>query len=165
MEGSQVTTVVSVVGGVVGFVALTVAWSQMRIASAKTRLDLYNKRFEIYVSALEYHKAAWDGTHVEIKLAGHVFIKSFRESQFLFKPADGIYDVLKAMLQNGSTIRHHKQMEYGFHNGIEHDEDALKSLHAASIKARDEFGDHLKALEVKLGKYLSFHNVRGWTIF
>lgn len=165
MDGLQVTTVVSIVGGVVGFVALTVAWSQMRIASAKTRLDLYNKRFEIYASTLEYHKTAWEGTHVEMRLAGHVFIKSFRESQFLFNPTDGIYDVMKAILQNGSTIRHHKQMEDGIRNGTEHDQEALKALHAASIKARDEFGEHLKTLEEKLGKYLSFHNVRGWTVF
>ncbi len=46
----QITTIVTIVGSIVSIVTLSVAWSQMRIASAKTKLDLYNKRFSVYLA-------------------------------------------------------------------------------------------------------------------
>ncbi|WP_454866623.1 hypothetical protein [Pseudomonas umsongensis] len=88
MCDSQITTVVSVVGGVVGLIAVTVAWSQMRIASAKTKLDLYSKRFNVYMAALEFHQCASSGDGIKEKF--DKLTQAYRESLFLFGDKDGI---------------------------------------------------------------------------
>jgi hypothetical protein len=61
------TIFISGVVAVVGVATLAVAWSQMRIASAKTKLDLYNKRFNVYLAALEYYQYAHSDKRVNLK--------------------------------------------------------------------------------------------------
>jgi len=41
----------------------------------------------------------------------------------------------------------------------------MTSIQNASMKARVSMEDDMKKLEDQLQQYLSFHNVRGWTIF
>jgi hypothetical protein len=43
----------------VSLVAAYVGYCQLRIANAKLRMDLYNKRFAIYTAALDLHQACY----------------------------------------------------------------------------------------------------------
>lgn len=159
MDGSQVTTVVSVVGGVVGLIALTVAWSQMRIASAKTKLDLYHKRFSTYLAALEFYHYAYSDSRKDIREKANKLTQAYRESKFLFDAKDGIYDLLGEIQKGSAVVRayeEHKQQP-------DSDKDVEWTLLTKSSDALLAMEKDLLALEDKLKKYISFENVRGWT--
>lgn len=161
MESSQVTVIVSVVGGVVGLIALTVAWSQMRIASAKTKLDLYNKRFNVYLAALEYYQYAHSDKRVELKQKAEKLTHAYRETKFLFNSKDGIYETLGKIQKGAGIVRAYD--EYRRENKYDMNREGVYAT-----RHRDallEMEKDILALEEQLGKYLSFHNVRGWTIF
>lgn len=163
MDGVQVTAIVSVVGGVVGLIALTVAWSQMRIASAKTKLDLYNKRFNVYLAALEFYQCAYTGSTKDIKEKANKLAHSYRESRFLFDAKDGLYETL-GRIQKGSGVVVVYETFKQSPDMLERSKATvvLKHKHSAALS---EMGKDLLILEEQLKKYLSFHNVRGWTVF
>lgn len=162
MDGSQVTMVVSIVGGVVGLIALTVAWSQMRIASAKTKLDLYNKRFNVYLAALEFYQCAYSESPKDIKEKVNKLTHAYRESRFLFDMKDGVHETLGRIQKGSGAI-------IGYENFKQHNVDgppkAVAMISDRCAAALSEMGKDLLILEDQLKKYISFHNVRGWTIF
>lgn len=161
MEGSQVTMIVSVVGGVVGFIALTVAWSQMRIASAKTKLDLYNKRFSVYLAALEYYQYIFAESKEDMKGKANKLTHAYRESKFLFDEKDGIYETLGRIQKASGVIRAYEEFKQSPNKNVDRASILLEKYTDALLSME---GD-LLALEEQLKKYLSFHNVRGWTVF
>lgn len=161
MCDSQITTVVSVVGGVVGLIALTVAWSQMRIASAKTKLDLYNKRFSVYLAALEFQQCAGDLTRDDIKEKFDKLTQAYRESLFLFDGKDGIHERMEKIQKAGHIIlvHHYAKLDPNSAASI------LEKYQPPAYDAHFGMGEDILALEGQLKQYLSFHNVKGWTIF
>jgi hypothetical protein len=62
----------------------------------KLRLDLYQRRFEIYLRVLEYHWALvdWQGKPEQIASRGP-FVRAFCESRFIFPEKSGVYDFLR----------------------------------------------------------------------
>ena len=161
MDGVQVATIVSVVGGVVGFIALTVAWSQMRIASAKTKLDLYNKRFSVYLAALEFYQYAYSDSKEDIRGKSNKLTHAYRESKFLFDEKDGIYETLGRIQKGSGVIRAYEEFKQSPSQSVD-GATLLSEKYADTLLSME--GDIL-ALEEQLKKYLSFHNVRGWTVF
>lgn len=161
MEGSQVTVIVSVVGGVVGLIALTVAWSQMRIASAKTKLDLYNKRFSVYLAALEFYQCAYSESREGQEEKANKLTQAYRESKFLFDAKDGIYETLGRIQEGGSAIRAHDEIRKNPNSHL----DMARKVFDKYMTALLDMEADIIALEDQLKNYLSFHNVRGWTIF
>jgi len=71
-----------VVAGIVAYIG----YRQYRTNVDKLRLDLYDRRFSIYLAALDYYYALTelDPTSAEYVSAGRQFIKAIRESRFLF---------------------------------------------------------------------------------
>lgn len=160
MEGSQVTVIVSIVGAVVGLIALTVAWSQMRIASAKTKLDLYNKRFGVYLAALEFYQYMHSDTQEDLKAKSNKLTHAYRESKFLFDAKDGVYETLGRIQKAGAPVRAYNE----FRRKAIIDGDRGMKLFDKSQAALLEMEKDIYALEDQLKNYLSFHNVRGWTL-
>lgn len=161
MDGAQVTTVVSVVGGVVGLIAVTVAWSQMRIASAKTKLDLYNKRFNVYLAALEFYQYAYADSRTDLKEKSDKLTHAYRESKFLFDSKDGIHEILGKIQKGSSVVKAYE--DHRRNGGFDGARESM--LLKRQGEALLDMAKDLLALEEQLGKYLRFHNVRGWTIF
>ncbi|MGA3117133.1 MAG: hypothetical protein ABSF90_22165 [Syntrophobacteraceae bacterium] len=112
------------------FIALFVAYialqqyftnkRQVKINDEKLRLDLYNRRFNVYSTALDFHFAL-----VEFSASGEQhkdaftilhkqFLKVAQESQFLFKPDSSIYDMLvemhKRSFNRTGFIKHGKEV-------------------------------------------------------
>ncbi|MBL0509854.1 hypothetical protein ACK3ZC_08225 [Aeromonas caviae] len=145
-----------------------VAFSQMRIASAKTRLDLYNKRFAIYLAALEYYQALWREHSEEsvksIKEKAECFTKAYRESQFLFDAESGVYEILGELQQHGSTMSYYikRRVECDVQN-LE-DRSDLLALLAAYNESYPHFEMKLKSLELKMKRYLNFSKIDGWRL-
>jgi hypothetical protein len=78
--------------------ALWVASRQSKTNMAKLRLDLYDKRFAIYENTLAFHQALAgpsESMQTEaFKSLQRAFIKSYRESQFLFDEDSGVFQLL-----------------------------------------------------------------------
>jgi hypothetical protein len=160
-----ITLIVSIATVLISIATFSVAYSQMKIASAKTKLDLYNKRFAVYVSALDYYHATWNEPHDKIKERGNQFVKFYRESQFLFEPSDGVYETLGKILQNGSQIQAYKQHKYERENDLTKDRLDLDRMHETSMNAGFDFEKNLKTLEQQIEKYIQFKNITGWKFF
>lgn len=160
-----ITVIISITTILISVATFTIAYSQMRIASAKTKLDLYNKRFNVYATALDYFHATWDQPHEKIKERGNQFNKSYRESQFLFEPSDGVYEALGKIKQNGSTIHFYEQHKYERENNLTKDRHDLSKLLDASVIARYDFEKNLQNLERQIEKYIQFKTITGWKFF
>jgi hypothetical protein len=160
-SNSQITTIVSVVGGVVGLIALTVAWAQMRIASAKTKLDLYNKRFNVYLVALEFYQYVFSDNKEDLKGKSNRLAQVYRESKFLFDEEDKIYETLGKIQKDAGVVR--AMEEFRKNPDSTSNRLATERLSEKHADALTNMGTNLIELEKQLKKYLSFHNVRGWT--
>lgn len=84
---------------------LVIAIASTRIANRqaltneeKLRLDLYNKRFEIYRRSVDFYQVleSWDGSE-QAKSVHKLFIIAKLESVFLFEPESGISQTLEDM--------------------------------------------------------------------
>lgn len=156
---ADVTFYLSIAAALVSLATLTVGYTQMKIASAKIRLDLYNKRFNIYLSALAYHQAVWDKG--DFKASETEFIKSYRESKFLFDYEDGIHETLTNIKNCGGVIRTNNEIQEGSSIINKDDSSAFDDL---CDSKRQEMTKELGKLEDQLGKYIDFKVVRGWTV-
>ncbi|CAI3949688.1 unnamed protein product [Commensalibacter communis] len=150
----------------IGFCSLVVAYTQMKIACAKTRLDLYERRFGIYVSALNCYQACSKEQSEEILRCQYELIKSCRESQFLFKRNDSIHKILSEMLdytnQIGSYVSRVKKYESLNSAYLEIE---LKRYKKLTDDAKAVFQKKLFELEDKIKPYIQFENIQGWTFF
>ncbi|QSA96551.1 hypothetical protein [Methylococcus sp. EFPC2] len=159
------TTIFSIAAIAVSAASFVVLFSQLKISSAKTRLDLHNKRFSIYLTALEYYQATSHESTDKILEKSINFTKSYRESRFLFDPEDGVYETLGKIQQNGSTIYFYEKNKYERDSHLTEDTYDLSALHESSVKARNEFEVNLNLLENQIEKYIRFTNIAGWRVF
>ncbi|WP_256201114.1 hypothetical protein [Stenotrophomonas maltophilia] len=142
---------------------ILIALSQMKIASSKARLDLYNKRFAIYTTALEYYQALWGKTDTPIKVCEANMIKAFRESKFLFKSSDGIYETLEKIKDAGAMATGTKERIEKMERETPTDAHAITTSRENRSAALQRFEDNLKTLEQQLEKYLRFNTASGWS--
>jgi len=148
---------------VVGIATFIVAMSQMKIASAKNKIELYNKRFAIYVATLDYCNALWYESNTSAREKSNAQTKGCRESVFLFKMKHGVYDTLQKIQEKGASARHYQ--------------DEIEKLEAAGSTCRSltsyrgkrtavlgEMTPILETLEKQLERYLRFKAASGWNL-
>jgi hypothetical protein len=144
----MMTTIVSILASsVVAFFAL---W----VSADKLRLDLYNKRFDIYLRTLKFQQALFgtgkeDGTLSALQTD---FMIASRESTFLFSPKSGVYDQLRKLLEASVTIMQDMPKELPPEIKSEHQEKRSAALVLW-------FGPGLERLENLMAPYLNFHKV------
>ncbi len=163
---------------VVSLVALAVSVASVCFAGGvwwtnreKLRLDLYNRRFEVYSRTLDFYHALleWKPTEQEksetslrdspeLRTAQRAFIKASREARFLFDAVSGIQNQLEQMHNDSIAI-------------IGYLRDFLPKLiggptFATENKKCDECWNRIHngipALEQKLSLYLDFHTLLNW---
>lgn len=99
---------IAIVTTLISLAAFAVAWFSLIINEEKFRLDLYNKRFDIYLRTVKFYQALM--RLQESKEAGIFdalqvgFIIATRESKFLFAPNSGVYDLLSRLNTASFTI-------------------------------------------------------------
>jgi uncharacterized pyridoxamine 5'-phosphate oxidase family protein len=144
---------------IVGFIG----YMQLKIASSKIKLDLYNRRFKIYESVLSLYQEVHRWEEEKITLLEIDMIKSLRESKFLFGKQDKIYETILAIKDaNGKNTAYHKQIKEWPQN---QNAETSRLLHKLAVEGREDFENNLIILEDKLEKYLNFKTVNGWNIF
>jgi len=165
MDKDTVTVTLSIAAFVVSIATLLVALSQMKIASAKARLDLYNKRFNIYIAALDYYQALWGKSKTPVDECATHFIKAYRESQFLFKRKDGVYDTLTKIKDFGAESTSKDSDVKAMEQDPTLDRSHLGRKREERGIANQCFEDNLKKLEAQLRPYLRFEHASGWHPF
>ena len=148
----------------VSALALLVVYSQMRIASAKVQLDLYNRRFSIYESALELYTALFNQGQQDINPLRTKFMRSVRESRFLFDEKDGVYAALEIIRKNCDMVNDFTEARKtdAEQNRSEEQKEYLRLLGNRCTTATMELEGNLLVLETKMGRYLDFNTVDGW---
>jgi hypothetical protein len=145
-------------------IAAFVAWMayrQSKINEGKLRLDLYNKRFEVYSRTLDFYHALLDyggsdADNKHFKALHNLFIKSYRESQFLFEHKDGIYTLLGEMHTRSFKITGCK--DHGKELAEASPEEYVKMYNESQV-AMQWFGDSIPKLEKAMERYLNFHKI------
>lgn len=157
---TNVTFYLSIAAAMVSIATFVVGYTQMKIASAKVKLDLYNKRFNIFLITVEYYFASYGKTDEDMKEKSRDFVKGCREAKFLFDKDDGVYDTLMRIMGHGSKIQAYEDAASGATPNV--CDDARRIMHESSVNARSDFDKDLHTLEDQLTKYITFKTVTGW---
>jgi hypothetical protein len=143
---------------IVGLIAVYIAYQQYSTAKNKLRLDLYNRRFEIYASALEfYHALLGYSNTTNFEVTQGRFIKAYRESQFLFDKNSGVYCILNEMHTRSFHIIGFKERGHELRG---HPQD-FKDMSDKSQDSLKWFNTNIVELEKGMDKYLKFHKIAG----
>jgi hypothetical protein len=141
----------------VGFAALFISFLQWRIARDKLKLDLYNKRFNVYVCAIDHYQAGMADDLAEIRRTEVMFVKVSRESIFLFRKEDGILPLMRKISQDCNSITAYTKEDA---KGVDADQLMLREY----VKLRQEpllrLETPLLELEGKMASYLNFQNIQ-----
>ncbi|OUI78455.1 hypothetical protein HK18_10575 [Commensalibacter intestini] len=155
------TVVMAILTILIGMITSYIAYAQMNIARAKVKLDLYERRFNVYVVALNCYQELYKQQPQQIAKRTYDVIQSCRESKFLFKEEDGIDKILDKMKENSDQVC--KYEDYVSKNGRIHSDDpqTAQELLKKATDAKKDFEAKLYDLEVKIKPYIQFQNVKG----
>ena len=150
MEPTQLLT------SFIALIAVYIAYQQWETNRQKLRLDLYQKRFAVYENVLAFYHILYAGDHVTDKERFAIennFIKSCRESQFLFCDKDGIFQLLNAMSSKTPILKNVTATSRAYRGDPEGMIKVLEDHSAAMTFVENAIPE----LEKKLAKYLNFH--------
>lgn len=150
------STWIGVVTTVVAICVAFISFLQWKTNARKLRLDLYEKRFQIYLRVLAFYQQiiVWENREHQIALQ-EPFIAAFRESLFMFPPKSRVYDLLSEFHQRAFFITKFTQMMEG-----------LQGMNKERIEQSNKRTEHVNWLlgsmteiEERMKPYLKFHSV------
>ena len=140
---------------IISFVALVVAAFSFFVTSERFRLDLYNKRFDIYVRTVRFYQvliaSKRDDEDETFAALRKDFILAVRESQFLFRPESGIYDLLSRLNSDSFKITGQKDMPKGL------PPDQMIANQRQFSEALTHWNSSIEPLEAMMAPYLNYH--------
>jgi hypothetical protein len=159
---SNPATFVALISAIAAVTAALIAYRQSRTARAKLKLDLYDKRFNIYVSALELYHAMMMKELKDIEEYGFIFNRMFREALFLFKQRDGVYNTLGEINDACVHVRDYERYmkEDNINRSAEEEKQKFSILSERAAAARRGMKPLLLQLERQLRKYLDFSKLK-----
>jgi hypothetical protein len=118
----------------------------------KLRLDLYDRRFGIYLAVLDFYKAliVWKGTDAQVALK-MPFLQAYRESTFIFPAKSGVYELLTEFQRHAHNITEYE----GF-------VELFRSAAVLPIKTTERLDSHawilksIETIEEKMKPFISF---------
>jgi hypothetical protein len=159
----------------VAIIVAGITWGQYMVNARKLRLDLYNRRFEIYSKSLNYYQkvlfipnhpkddataeenAAAQGAWDQFNVLQKEFIKAFRESQFLFSAKSGVYKLLEEMdTRSFRMIQWKDVVSKAFHP-------SSSEWQAGQKQDREDsawVNGFIPKLETAMADYLDFRNIK-----
>jgi predicted enzyme related to lactoylglutathione lyase len=132
--------------------------SVQKIETTKLRMELYNRRFQIFVSIFDFYEAllGWTGTP-EQRAAQTRFFRAYQESGFLFGKESGIEDTLKRVHEESAKVIGFKEYGEDYKSGgVEFYLDRFKDAQHVLLV---DFDAALVKLKAELPKYLNFHSI------
>ena len=158
----------TLVAGLFVVLAAALAWMSVqrqirateKIEVTKLRLELYNRRYNIFDSIFDFYEAlsGWKGTAEQLA-AQRRFFRASIEARLLFDDASGIAETLERLHKESGKVIGFKEhgKEYMTGGAAFYIEEFQKSNHVLLV----DFEAALMKLKAELGKYLNFHTVRG----
>ena len=145
------------VTGYFGWHQREIAREQARIAHEKLRLDLYDRRFEIFTSIFPFYDAmiSWKGTP-EQQEARRKFFWAYQESGFLFSVESGIAALLKKLNDAGAQVIGYKENSENYRSDPAFMIDQFKQVTDIQLRV---FEDGLAKLKAAMQQYLDFSEV------
>lgn len=127
------------------------------LAREKLRLDLYDRRFEIFTSIFDFYDAmiSWKGTP-EQEEARKKFFRAYQESGFLFTKESGIEALLKMLNDEGAKVIGFKEHSDSYKSDPTFMIDQLKKTTDIQLRIFDE---GLAKLRAAMHQYLDFSKV------
>ncbi|GAC1667509.1 MAG: hypothetical protein NVS9B4_23360 [Candidatus Acidiferrum sp.] len=143
-------------------VSVFVAWvacRQLKLGRDKLRLDLYERRFAVYERTLAfYHALIGSAESLQSESFSQLhkdFIKSYRESQFLFKSDSGIFQLLGELHSRAFNVTGFK--EHG--KELAGHPETLMKMNNDATEALSYFSTAIEQLENAIAPYLNFRKV------
>ena len=136
-----------------------IGFRQATVSRDKLRLDLYNKRFEIYEASLSFYQAIsnYDGSKGEAFNATHrAFIKAMKESQFLFSSTSNIHKILQEISNDAFKVIGVKEGGEMLANA---DPVNFSRMHDDMLDTLTGFAFRIDAIEKAITPYLAFHKI------
>jgi hypothetical protein len=135
----------------ISLLALVVALFSLFVSTEKFRLDLYNKRFDIYVRTVKFYQALMheeDGTFAALQAD---FVIASRESKFLFSPESGVYNLLNRLNSASFTIIGRRSLPKGL------PPEEIVKIDKRFTDALDLWNSSMEPLEDLMAPYLNYH--------
>jgi hypothetical protein len=143
--------------GAISFLSYRIARWQGNIANERLRLDLYNRRFEIFTSIFDMYAAliSWTGTPEQIAVRAK-FFRGYHESGFLFRQSSGIEDLLKGLNDDANKVIAFKENPnlYKYDHQI-----YLQKFQEINDIQTTGFENGLLRLKAAMAEYLYFGNI------
>ena len=145
----------------VALFAALIGWRQSSFTKEKLRLDLYNKRFDVYEKTLFFYQAItmYDGSRSEdFQAQLRDFSKAMKESQFLFDEGSGIYATLSRLHADSFKVIGFKEGagKEVFDSG---DHVAFSKMHTDMQDVLTSFAFRIDSIEKAIAPYLNFHKI------
>ena len=142
---------------IVAFYVAQISKRQWKTNQEKLRLDLFQRRFDIFLQVLEFHWALLDWKDESKQQAlQEPFVKAFCESKFMFPEESGVYEFLREFNQRAARIMGFKSLS----NEIR---DVMPAEFAKLANQRTKDVNwilgSMDTLLVKLAPYLNFHSL------
>lgn len=140
----------------ISFFALIVAGFSFLVASERFRLDLYNKRYDIYVRTVKFYWVLMRSEEVVAQLGNFEqlradFILASRESRFLFPPESGVPQLLDQLNNASFTITGSRASAKGLPT------DQIIENQKQFGEAMRLWNESLVPLEDLMAPYLNYH--------
>lgn len=146
----------------ISLVVAIIAFGQFRIADTKTKLEFYEKRLAILLSASEAARRTYlpfDPEQEDFKDLHN----AVRESRFLFDPEDKVEELMKAIQLNVAVINLDRRSCFEANGKAPSNPDLAVRLFLNAQGARADLTKNIDQLEEILEKYNRFKTVSGWT--
>ena len=151
----------SIITAVIAAFVAWVAYQQWRTNTEKLRLDLYNRRFDVYAQTLAFYQALiiYDPSADEdsFRKIRADFIKACRESQFLFDKSSKISAIVNQMHDKSYAVSGFK--ENAKKMAASGDPETLSKMSTESHDTLMMFLIYIEKLEHALAPYLNFHKL------
>lgn len=142
---------------VISGVVAGIVFAQWKLGREKLRLDLYDRRFEVWDSIFDFYGAliGWKGTPTDVIARGR-FFKAYQASRFLFKEEAGITALYKKLNDDAAYVIGFKEN----HDSFRADPATYMSMfnRVQEIQTKG-FDEALTELKVKMKPYLDFHSI------
>jgi hypothetical protein len=123
----------------------------------KLRLDLYQRRFEIYLRVIDYYWALleWKDTPEQIATRGP-FVKAFCESKFMFPIKSGVYEYLEEFNLHAFRVSNFKSAIDSWGESFPEEKAKLAIQRTENV---NWILSSLDKLQERMAPFLNFHSL------
>jgi hypothetical protein len=152
------TRMASAVGTLsISAIVAAITRAQWKTNQEKLRLDLYAKRFDIYMRTLDFQDAllGWKDEPEQVALIAP-FYRAYRESKFLFPESAGVFRFMEEFSKHAFHITNFKEARDGWGEG------SSKERVKLALARTDHVNwilTSITILEERVAPFLNFHAI------